>query len=295
MKRVGWGLVIGLAVTVLVGSCWQTVQPGEVVVVRRFGRVLPALWEPGGHWGLPFGVDQLSRVSTSEVRRVEFGRVEPSGALDEPGDGEFLTGDHNLVRVRGVVEFRVSDPVRFSLGVRDQPGLWSRAIEASVARVLSARSIDQVLRDGRPEISAAMARDLQGQTDRLGLGVLILGLNLTDARPPTEVQPAFAEAQTALSTRDRRLVEAKALLEQMRPTAQAEARRKTEEATAEAQRRVALASASAATFLRLVAEAKLNRSLTINRVYRESLRELLPRLRRKVVNEQPMELGIFGK
>src|SRR3954453_16114957 len=90
---------------------WVAVEPGEVVVVRRLGRVLPEPWGPGLHWTWPLGVDRTIRLRPDEGRRRGFGRGGPGGPLDAPGAGEYLSGDLNIVRVRGVVQYRVTDPI----------------------------------------------------------------------------------------------------------------------------------------------------------------------------------------
>src|SRR5205085_4751418 len=115
MKRA----IVALAVLVLGLAClatsWVEVASGEVVVVRRLGRVLPMPWMPGPHLGLPLGLDQRLRVRTDLVRRLEVGLAAAPGGDDEPAAGEFLTGDLNLLRARGVVQYRVADPVAFVL------------------------------------------------------------------------------------------------------------------------------------------------------------------------------------
>src|SRR5580704_7645635 len=113
MRRRGWliGLLASFLTLAFLAVGWRTVAPGEVVVVRRLGRVLPEPWDSGAHWAWPLGIDRLSRLRLDEVRRLEFGRIETPGPLDAPGSGEFLTGDLNIVRARGVVQYRVSDPL----------------------------------------------------------------------------------------------------------------------------------------------------------------------------------------
>jgi membrane protease subunit HflK len=145
-----------------------------------------------------------------------------------------------------------------------------------------------------------VARDVQAHLARsvaaLGLGVAILGVNLTDARPPAEVEAAFAEAQAAQSERDRRLVEAKALAAAMRPAALAAAGSATDQAHARASRSAEMARGQAVRFLALLAEGDRSRSLTVRRLYRDALRDLMPRVRRKVLMtpEEPVDLGLFG-
>lgn len=297
MRRAGWWVgLVGLLLLGVLASGWTTVGPGEVVVVRRLGRVLRAPWGPGSHWGWPLGVDRTTRLRLDEVRRIEFGRIEPGGSKDEPGEGEYLTGDWNLVRVRGVVQYRVADPAAYVLRAADIDRLLARATEASLARALAARGVDAPLRSGRPDVARDVREGLSRSVEALGLGVAILGVNLTDARPPIEVEPAFLEAQAAQSERDRRIDEAKALGGLILPAALATAEASTDEARAKADRGIAMARAQAERFLALLAEADRSRALTVRRLYRDALRDLLPKVRRKVLMtpDEPVNLGLFG-
>ena len=294
--RAGWAGLVALILLGVLASGWTTVGPGEVVVVRRLGRALREPWGPGSHWGWPLGIDRATRLRLDEVRRIEFGRPEVAGPRDEPGEGEYLTGDRNLVRVRGVVQYRVADPLAFVLRSAEVDRLLGRATEASLARALASREVDAPLRSGRPEVARDVQDELTRAVERLGLGVAILGVNLTDARPPVEVEPAFVEAQAAQSGRDRRINEARALAGTIRPAALALAEVATDEARAKADRGVSMARGQADRFLALLAEADRSRALTVRRLYRDALRDLLPRVRRKVLMtpDEPVDLGLYG-
>src|SRR5262245_51780030 len=102
-----WGIagvlaLIGLAAYLATG--WVVVAPGEAVVVRRLGRVLPRPWTSGPHWGWPIGIDRVTRVRTDEVRRVSVGLASTAGPGDSPDAGEYLTGDANLIRAQASVQ-----------------------------------------------------------------------------------------------------------------------------------------------------------------------------------------------
>jgi len=296
MKRALVALVVlGLAVACL-ATGWVEVAPGEVVVVRRFGRVVPAPWMPGPHLGLPLGLDRRSRVRTDMVRRLEVGLAAAPGPEDDPGGGEFLTGDLNLLRARGVVQYHVADPALFVLRTAELEPLLTRLAESSLARALSLRGIDAALRLER----AAIARDVEAELTRSasaqGLGIAILGVSLTDARPPSEVAADFAAAQAAQSERVRRVNEARTFAATTQTAARAEAQARLDRARAPADRAVVLARSRADRFLALLAEADRARSLTVRRLYLDMLKELLPRVKRKLVltPEEPIDLSIFG-
>jgi membrane protease subunit HflK len=257
---------------------------------------LPEPWGPGAHWAWPLGIDRLTRVRVDQIRQLEFGRIETPGPLDEPGAGESMTGDLNIVRTQGVVQYRVADPIAYSTRSEDVERLLAKVIEASLSRALASRDIDAPLRSGRPEVALDVQQTMARSIEALDLGVIILGVSLTDSRPPTEVEPAFAEAQAALSERERLINEARSLARKLRPAAQASAETSINDATAKADRDVALARAQAQRFLSLLAEADRSRTLTVRQIYRDALRDLLPKVRRKVLMtpEEPVDLGLIG-
>ena len=294
MKRAAIVLIL-LAVAVL-ATGFTSVAPGESAVVRRLGRVLPEPWRPGLHLGLPLGLDRVDRVETERVRRAEVGLAEVAGPGDDPGAGEYLTGDLNLIHARAVVQYRVADPVKFALAADDREGALRRLAEASLARALARRGVDGALRDGRAAIAADVQAALERSAGDYGLGLAVLGVSLTDAQPPVEVQPDFASAQSARSDLDRKRNEARARAEAVLIAARAKARTTEEVARAEADRVVAMARGRADRFVALLAEADRSRRLTVRRLYLDGLRDGLARVRRKVLltPDEPIDLSLFG-
>jgi membrane protease subunit HflK len=295
VRRAVVGSVVVLGAIACAATGLVVVAPGEVVVVRRFGRVLREPWSAGPHLGWPGGIDRRTRVRIDEVRRIEIGRAAAPGADEEPGTGEFLTADRNILRARAVVQYRVDDPVRFVLAGEIEPAL-ARLAESGLAAALAGVPIDAALGPGRAEVARQAAARIARGAERLGLGVAVLGVSLTDARPPAEVEPDFAAAQSARSERDRRIVDARASATTLRTAAEAESRARLDAAHADATRSVRLALARAERFLALLAEANGARRLTVGRLYRDTLRDLLPRVRRKVLltPEEPVDLSLFG-
>src|SRR5262249_3531066 len=123
----------------------------------------------------------------------------------------------------------------------------------------------------------------QSVADGLRLGVVILGVSLTDARPPAEVAADFAEAQAAESRRDDRINVARAYESVQLATASSRGEALREAARGVATRVLVTARADAAGFLALLAEVGRSRELTARRLYIESVQSLLERVRRKLI------------
>jgi membrane protease subunit HflK len=296
MKSGAWIFtLLGLTAGLAAASGIRVVQPGEQMVIRRFGRLVEPSWGPGLHWGLPFGFDRFDRVRTDEVRRLNVGLAESITAADLSA-GEFLTGDLNLVRVRAVVQFHVDRPRDYVLQSGDVETLLVRRAEASLARALSRREIDPVLRVERRGIAGEMERDLKETINREHLGVAILDVSLVETRPPNEVAPDFAEAQSAESRRDGRVRDASTQAEATVASAQATARARLERARGEADRLVLSSRAQARRFVSLLTQARSARTLTLHRMYLDSLRALLANTRRKVVvpDGEEVDLTVLG-
>ncbi len=273
----------GLLAAGFAAAGWCVVAPGEVVVVRRFGRVVEPPWGPGPHWHYPAGIDRLDRIRTDSVRQLTIGQAGPAPADREPAAGEMLTGDLNLLRIQATLQYRVANPVDYALGSGQAEDLLARSAEAGLARSLARRGVDAVLRSDRGRIAQEVRDDVQSAADRLRLGVLILGVGLTDARPPSEVAADFAEAQAAESRREDRIHAARTYEAVQLATAASRGEASREAARAEAGRILLTARAEADRFLALLAEARRDRDLTVRRLYLETVQSLLERARRKLI------------
>jgi membrane protease subunit HflK len=119
---------IVLAVLALVGlgawTAYYTVPSDSVAVVQRFGKYLKEV-PPGLHFKLPLGIDVATIVPVKRQLKQEFGFA-TAGATDPyqiPRDAkqetQMVTGDLNAALVEWVVQYRISDPVKFLFDVRE--------------------------------------------------------------------------------------------------------------------------------------------------------------------------------
>jgi membrane protease subunit HflK len=282
-RRTAWLLLLAGCGLALAATGIRAVRPGERIVVRRFGRLIEPPWGPGLHCGLPLGIDRFDRVRTDEVRRLIVGTGEPPGSNSDPGSAEFLSGDLNLVQFRAVVQYRVSGPGDLLVRSADFEELLGRLAESRLSCALARRGIDAVLREDRPRIGAEVARELAQDVARHRLGVEILGVSLTDARPPIEVAADFSAAQSAESLRDRRGNEARTTAETTVTAAQAKAQAEVDTARGAAQRKLLTARAQAQRFRSLLTEAERARTLTVQRIYLDAMQSLLGGVRRRII------------
>jgi membrane protease subunit HflK len=271
------------AILIVLAAGFHVVGTGEQIVVRRFGRVLLPTWGPGLHWGFPLGIDRFDRVRTDLVRRLSVGSPEAPQADADPSDGEFLTGDLNLVRVKATVQYRVEAPADFVVQAEEAESMLRRLADAGLSGALARRGIDAVLRVDRQRIAQEVEGILEQAVGRHRLGLAILGVNITEARPPSEVASDFVAAQSAESERSRRLTEAQTYAETTATAAKASSQAIFDAAHTSAQRTVVSSKAEAQRYLTLVVEARRSPVFTAQRIYLDAMNSLLSHVRRKVI------------
>ncbi len=193
-------------------TSFTSVRTGERAVVRRFGRVLDEKPEPGLWVGLPWGMDRVDRVAVGRVRSVDIGYRENADEGETNPPGQLLTGDHNLVNLRFVLQYRVrpeavEDYVAQVDDMDSLEQLLGLAAESLVADWISNRSVDEVLLHGKAELPRWLAdapdRRLEKRLGPYRVGVEIMGATVTYLAPPGDVKDAFdrvTEAQAGIRT-----------------------------------------------------------------------------------------------
>jgi membrane protease subunit HflK len=289
-------LLLLFALTAWSASGVYFVQPDEIVLVRRCGQLLATPREPGAHWGLPWGIDRPERLKPREVKRVSIGLVSLAGEASGGAVTEFLSGDRNLVNVRAIVQYTISEPVEYVRQREAAELLVMKAAEASLASVLARQSIDRILTQGKTEIAALARDDLQDALLPYELGVSVRSVELGSLEPPLEVAPAFAEVVAAQRTRERTINEAHSSASETVAQAASTAQQLVNQAEGEREFKVKRALGEAQRFERMLVEYKQAPDLTARRIYWEAMAEILPRLKSKLLLDrgQQLDLTVFG-
>ncbi len=289
------GSMMALIPAVIIGlwllwSTVYTVAPEEVGVVLTFGKYTK-LTDPGLHFKLPAPIQVVWKVPVQRQLKEEFGFRTVTAAVrsqfDSAGDeSAMLTGDLNVAVVEWTTQYRVSDPYLYMFRVRNITETFRDMNEAVMRTVVGDRSVTEVLTVGRQEIASEVERRLQEMCDQYETGIRVEQIVLQDVNPPDPVRPSFNEVNQAQQERERMINDARAQYNREVPAARGEALRAVEQAEGYAVGRVNRAEGDAARFQAVYESYRRAPEVTRRRLYLETMLDLLPSIRQKVVIDQ---------
>jgi membrane protease subunit HflK len=294
-RDAGRWLGIGIIAIVLLSTSFYSVATDEVGVVKRLGAYVRTA-QPGLHMKLPFALERVQKVRVKHVFKVEFGfATERAGVRtvysrgDFSGESLMLTGDLNAAVVEWIVQYRIDDPLKYLFNVRGVPETIRDVSEATMRLVVGDRTVTEVLTVGRREIADLSQQTMQEILDDYETGIQVVTVNLKDVNPPDPVKPSFNEVNQAKQEREQLINEAWAEYNKEIPAAEGEAQRLIRDAEGYALSRVNRAQGDAERFLALYDQYSRARDVTRRRLYLETMSELLPRVRRKIIVDPELE------
>lgn len=288
--------IAALLVLILILTSYITIPADSVGVLTRFGKYVETV-NPGLRFKLPFGIDQVTVVPAQRQLKLEYGfdsrqRGAAAGANenqypdDADAESNMLTGDLNMASVEWVVQYRVDDPQKFLFHVKEPEWTLRDAGEAVMREVVGDRTIDEVLTIGRQEIEVEVLARMEKEVSKYGLGLRVMQVQLQNVLPPKAVQSSFNEVNQAQQEKQQAINVANGEYNKVVPRAKGEAERKMSEAQGYATKRVNEAQGDAERFMALFTEYQKAPEVMRQRLYLETMKEVMPMFQRKVILDE---------
>ena len=275
-------IILGIAVLVGLATSYYTVEADEIAVVLMFGKSVRQA-QPGLHFKLPFGIEKALNVQVRKVFKEEFGfRTLKPGVRTQYDPRDFgdesllLTGDLNIADVEWVIQYKINDPEKFLFSVREPRQALRDLSESVASRIIGDRTVSEVLTIGRIEIAAEVEKHLQELLDLYETGLDIATVTLQDVNPPEKVKSAFNAVNEAKQEKERLINEAWRDYNQSVPKSKGLAQQQISEAEGYALKRVNQAQGDADRFNSIRAEYQKAKEVTRQRLYLETMQEVLP-------------------
>jgi len=290
------------------GAGVYSVSPNEVGVLQRFGRVVDDKVQPGIHYALPWPVDRVQKVPVKIVNRIMvddfFSSMDPDSAarlfFKMTGLASYcITGDNNLVNIRCVIQYTITQPSLYLFRVEKPETLLRSMACNAVLRSLAAMPVDQILTRGKYALSQDIKSRLQDRLDALDTGLTVSFVELSDIQPPDRVERYFSDVVKAKIDQEKMVNDSQSYRNEKIPAAQADAARLLQEARAYRAEVVLRAEGETERFLKILDRARRGGDSVRQMLYLDTLKAVSASVPRKHIvfpaadGEPPARLRVY--
>lgn len=284
-------IVLGVLVLVVAFSSFFTINPEEVGIVTRFGEFTRTT-QPGLNFKAPF-IEEVRKVPIERQLKHEFGYRTTSSNVRSSYQKEgyadeslMLTGDLNLADIEWVVQYRIIDAYDFLFKIRNPEETLRDISESAMRQIAGDRTVNEVLTVGRAEVTMEVQQLIQEICDEYESGLRIDQVVLQDINPPDPVKASFNAVNEAQQQKETLINQAKSAYNKVIPRAKGEAQETIQRAEGFAINRLNRAQGQASRFNQLYQEYINAPEVTKQRLYLETLEEILPDIGNKIVTDQ---------
>ena len=273
----------GLAILLLVVGAWfvlsafYVVGPDEEGVVRRFGKWVRTE-SSGLHFKFPYPIEKVDLPKVTQVQEISVGRI-----LKE---AKMLTGDENILLVEVRVQYKIKDAAQYLFNVRNVEETIQDATESALRQTIGSHPIDDPLTEKKAEIMDEIQISLQKMLDHYECGIDVRQVQLQDVNPPSEVDFAFKDVQSAKEEKEQLINEALGYQNDVIPKARGGAEKLIREAEAYREERIKRAEGDASKLLSVLAEYRKAKNVTEKRLYLETMAQILPGIEKVILDEK---------
>src|SRR6185436_6178073 len=194
-----------------------------------------------------------------------------------------VTGDLNAALVEWVIQYRIERADQYLFNVRNPDDTLRDASESVMREVVGDRTVDEVITIGRQEVEDEALQKLRKLVTSYHMGLKVDQVQLKNVNPPERVQASFNEVNQAQQERERAINIANGEYNKEVPRARGRAAQTIRAAEGYAQQRVNEAEGDVSAFNALLAEYNKAPEVTRRRLYLETMAEVLPKVKNKVI------------
>lgn len=248
------------------------IDEAERGVEQRFGSYTVTTM-PGLHWHYPYPIETVDVVNVNAVDNFQFRT-------------EMLTGDRRYVFIQMVVQYRRTDPVKYSFEVVEPELTLQDVTESALREVVGTSTLEVLVTEQRDQIAPRTQEILQNTLDMYGAGITVTSISLEELDYPQPVQAAVDDAQKAQNDAARYILEADTYEMDIIPRARGTAARVKLDAEAYRDRVIRDAEGEASRFEALLAEYQKAPRVTRDRLYLEAIEEVYGNSNKVIIDSQ---------
>ena len=284
-KKIAGGIsiaVIAIFALILLGGSFYSLKENEYAVITTFG-VPKVVEESGIHVKLPV-IQELSRVPKT-INGFTIGYDSDTGEYIDR-ESFMITRDYNFVNVDFYVEYRVTDPTKYLYASEAPVSILKNLTQSYIRDTIGLYDVDSVITTGKNEIQASIKQKIINRLEIEDIGVQLVNITIQDAEPPTtEVIDAFKNVENAKQGKETAINNANKDRNEKIPQAEAECDQIIKTAEAEKEARINEAQGQVSRFEQMYAEYSKYPLITKQRMFYETMEDLLPTMKVYIVDE----------
>lgn len=270
-----WG-VLGLFVLITVFNTVYFVQEDEYAVIRTCGET-SVVETSGMKFKIPY-VQKIQKVSKASQQFSVGYDIGTGQSIYK--ESFMITSDYNFVNVDFYFEYQIVDPVKYFYASEDPELIVKNLAQSYIRDTVGSHTVDEVLTTGKYEIQTEIKAKLQERLEAEEIGIQITNAVIQDAEvPTTEVAQAFKNVEDAKQGMETAINNANADANTRIPKANADADKIKKDAQAEKESLIAEAEGQTARFNSLYEEYAKFPLVTKQRMFYETLEEVLPNMK----------------
>lgn len=274
--------IAAAALVVLVGAnSYYVLDEDNYAVVTTLGKP-EAVSQAGLHFKIPFiqSVQKVSKV----IMGMPIGYTSDGESIVE--ESVMITKDFNFVNTDFYIEYMVSDPVKYLYAAMDPEGTLKMLAQSYIRDTVGVYNVDDVITTGKAAIQSEIKEKLTERMIAEDIGLSVVNVTIQDAFPPTtEVLNAFKNVENAKQGKETAINNANKERNEKIPLAEAECDQIIKDAEAEKEARINEAQGQVSRFEQMYEEYMKYPLITKQRMFYETMEEVLPTLRIYIVDE----------
>lgn len=268
----GGYVLIGLLLIAWSLTGFYRVDEAQRGIEQRFGAYTVTTM-PGLHWHYPYPFETVDVVNVAAVDNFPFRT-------------EMLTADRQYVFIQMVVQYRRTDPVKYSFEVVEPELTLQDVTESALREVVGTSTLIVLVTEQRDQIAGRTQVILQNTLDMYGAGITITSISLEDLDYPQAVQAAVDDAQKAQNDAGRYVLEANTYEMDIIPRARGNGQRVRLDAEAYRDRVIRDAEGEASRFEALLTEYEKAPRVTRDRLYLEAIEEVYGNSNKVIIDSE---------
>ncbi|MBQ7841136.1 MAG: FtsH protease activity modulator HflK [Lachnospiraceae bacterium] len=274
--------VVVIVAFFLVSNCYYVLDEDNYAVVTTLGNP-EAVSDAGLHFKIPF-IQQVRKVS-KVIKGMPIGYDAETGeSIDE--EAIMITKDFNFVNTDFYLEYMVSDPVKYLYASENPEGTLKMLAQSYIRDTVGIYNVDDVITTGKAAIQSEIKEKLTERMIREDIGLSVVNITIQDAFPPTtEVMNAFKNVENAKQGKETAINNANKDRNEKIPLAEAECDQIIKDAEAQKEARINEAQGQVARFEQMYAEYTKYPLITKQRMFYETMEEVLPYLKIIIVDD----------